>query len=50
MKNKKTFNHSNTPSDHMTVTSSTTRHPHRLPSINVVINLEMIVVEPRPQG
>ncbi|KAG8285473.1 hypothetical protein J6590_079475 [Homalodisca vitripennis] len=27
MKNKKTFNNSNTPSDHMTATSSTTRYP-----------------------
>ncbi|KAG8329467.1 hypothetical protein J6590_085037 [Homalodisca vitripennis] len=29
MKNKKTFNHSNTSIDYMTATSSTTRHPHR---------------------
>ncbi|KAG8326659.1 hypothetical protein J6590_035756 [Homalodisca vitripennis] len=29
---KETFNHSNTPTDHMTATSSTTRHPHRPPS------------------
>ncbi|KAG8261636.1 hypothetical protein J6590_068176 [Homalodisca vitripennis] len=28
---KKTFNHSNTLSDHMTATSSITRHPHRPP-------------------
>ncbi|KAG8312412.1 RNA-binding protein 26 [Homalodisca vitripennis] len=29
---QETFNHSNTPSNHMTEISSTTRHPHRPPS------------------
>ncbi|KAG8269208.1 hypothetical protein J6590_004509 [Homalodisca vitripennis] len=31
-KKQETFNHSNTPIDHMTATSSNTRHPHRPPS------------------
>ncbi|KAG8328792.1 hypothetical protein J6590_101499 [Homalodisca vitripennis] len=32
MKNKKTFSHSNKPSDHMIATGSTTRHHHSPPS------------------